>query len=134
MMRFLVMVKPRATGAYEAGKMPSPELIAKMGAFNAELAKAGVLLAAEGLHPSSQGARISFAGGAPRVVDGPFAETKELVGGFWLLQVKSKAEAIEWLRRCPFEDNEEIELRQIYDVEDFTAAMQRQGDGGARSL
>jgi hypothetical protein len=122
-MRFLVMVKP-PPAAYEAGMMPSPELIAKMGAFNANLAKAGVLLAAEGLHPSSKGARISFSAGKPTVTDGPFAETKELVGGFWLIQVKSKDEAIEWLRRCPFEGDEEIELRQIHDVEDFEAAMQ----------
>ena len=122
-MRFLVLVKPPAA-AYEAGMMPSPELVANMGAFNGELAKAGVLLAAEGLHPSSKGALISYAGGKPTVTDGPFAETKELIGGFWLLQVKSKDEAIEWLRRCPFEGNEEVELRQIHDPEDFAAAMQ----------
>jgi hypothetical protein len=122
-MRFLVMVKP-PTAAYEAGKMPSRELLANMGAFNQELAKAGVLIAAEGLQPTSKGARISFAGGKAVVTDGPFAEAKEVVGGFWLIQVKSKAEAIEWLRRCPFEDDEEIELRQIFDVDDFEAAMQ----------
>jgi hypothetical protein len=121
-MRFLVMVKP-PPAAYEAGGMPSPGLVAKMGAFNAELADAGVLLAAEGLHPSSQGARITFAGGKPTVIDGPFAESKELVGGFWIIQVKSKAEAIAWLTRCPFEGNEEIELRRIHDAEDFAAAM-----------
>lgn len=125
-MRFLVMVKPPAA-AYEAGMMPSPELVANMGAFNAELAKAGALLAAEGLHPSSRGARITFAAGKPTVTDGPFAEAKELIGGFWIIQVKSKDEAIEWMRRCPFEGNEEIELRQIHDVEDFTEAMQDPG-------
>jgi hypothetical protein len=125
-MRFLVMVKP-PTAAYEAGKMPRRELVVKMGAFNAELAKAGALLAAEGLLPSSQGARISFKGGKPSVTDGPFAETKELVGGFWLIQVRSKDEAIEWLRRCPFEDDEEIELRRIYDPADFAAAMEAEG-------
>jgi hypothetical protein len=125
-MRFLVLVKP-PPAAYEAGMMPSPELVANMGAFNADLVKAGVLLAAEGLHPSSKGARISYAAGKPTVSDGPFAETKELIGGFWLLQVKSKEEAIEWLRRCPFEGNEEVELRQIHDAEDFTAAMQDPG-------
>jgi hypothetical protein len=125
-MRFLVMVKPPAA-AYEAGMMPSPELVANMGTFNAELAKAGVLLAAEGLLPTSKGARISFAAGTPTVTDGPFTETKELVGGFWIIQVKSKDEAIEWLRRCPFESNEEIEMRQIYDADDFTAAMQDPG-------
>jgi hypothetical protein len=129
-MRFLVLVKPPAA-AYEAGVMPSAELVANMGAFNEELAKAGVLLAAEGLHPTAKGARISFAGGNPTVTDGPFAETKELVGGFWLLQVKSKEEAIEWLRRCPFEGDDEIELRQIFDVEDFTAAMDHQHGHGA---
>lgn len=107
--------------------MPSPELVANMGAFNAELAKAGALLAAEGLHPSSRGARITFAAGKPTVTDGPFAEAKELIGGFWIIQVKSKDEAIEWMRRCPFEGNEEIELRQIHDVEDFTEAMQDPG-------
>ncbi len=125
-MRFLVMVKPPAA-AYEAGAMPSPELVANMGAFNSELAKSGVLLAAEGLHPSSKGALIAFHGGKATVLDGPFAETKELVGGFWLIQVRSKDEAIEWLRRCPFEGNERIELRQIHDVEDFAAAMQDPG-------
>jgi len=125
-MRFFVMVKP-PTEAYEAGMMPSPELVAKMGAFNAELAQAGVLLAAEGLHPSSKGARIKYGGATPTVTDGPFAETKELVGGFWLIQVKSKDEAIAWLRRCPFDGTEEVELRQIHDVEEFTAAMQDPG-------
>jgi hypothetical protein len=122
-MRFLVLVKP-PPAAYEADMMPRPELVAKMGAFNADLAKAGVLLAAEGLHPSSKGTRISYAGGKPTVMDGPFVETKELIGGFWVLQVKSKEEAIEWLRRCPFEGDEVVELRQIHDAEDFTTAMQ----------
>jgi hypothetical protein len=125
-MRFLVMVKP-PTAAYEAGMMPSPDLVDKMGAFNAELVKAGVLLAAEGLHPSSKGAEIAFAAGKATVTDGPFAEAKEVVGGFWLIQVKSKDEAIEWLRRCPFDGNERVELRQIHDAEDFTAAMQDPG-------
>jgi hypothetical protein len=122
-MRFLVMVKP-PTAAYETGMMPSPELVAKMGTFNADLARAGVLLAAEGLHPSSKGARITFVAGKPTVTDGPFAETKELVGGFWLIQVPSKQDAVQWLLRCPFEGNEEVELRQIHDPEDFAAAMQ----------
>jgi hypothetical protein len=122
-MRFLVLVKPPA-GAYEADKMPSPELVAKMGAFNADLAKAGVLVAAEGLHPSSKGVRISYGSGKPVVTDGPFAETKELIGGFWVLQVKSKEEAVEWLRRCPFEGDEVVELRQIHEADDFAAAMQ----------
>jgi hypothetical protein len=123
-MRFLVLVKPPTAGGYEEGKMPSPKLVANMGAFNAELAKAGVLLSAEGLHPTAKGARIDYAGGKPTVTDGPFAETKELVGGFWIIQVKSKDEAIEWLRRCPFEGDEVVELRQIHDPEEFIAAMQ----------
>jgi hypothetical protein len=122
-MRFLVMVKP-PRDAYEAGMMPSPELVANMGAFNEEMAKAGVLLAGEGLHPSSKGARIAFSAGKPTVINGPFTEAKELIGGFWLLQANSKAEVIDWLRRCPFEGDEELEIRQIHDAEEFTAAMQ----------
>ena len=124
-MRYIVLV--RASQAHEAGVMPSAELVAKMGAFNQQLAKAGVLLAAEGLHPSSKGLRITYAGPKPSVTDGPFAETKELIGGFWLVQVKSREEAIEWFTRCPFEDGEEIELRRIFDQEDFVAAMEAQG-------
>jgi hypothetical protein len=120
-MRFLVMVK--ATPESEAGELPTADMLAKMGAFNQELAKAGVILGAEGLHPSSKGARISYAGGKPTVTDGPFAETKELVAGFWLLQAKSKEEIIEWLARCPFERGEQIEIRRIYELEDFAPVM-----------
>ncbi len=120
-MRFIVMVK--ATAQSEAGVLPSTEMLAKMGAFNEELVKAGVMLSAEGLHPSSKGARISYAGGKPAVTDGPFAETKELIAGFWILSGKSKDEIIEWLSRCPFENSEEIEIRQIYDMEDFAPSM-----------
>jgi hypothetical protein len=119
-MRFIVMVK--ATKESEAGVMPSEQLLADMGKFNEELAKAGVLLAAEGLQPSSKGARVRFSGAKRTVVDGPFAETKELVAGFWLWQVKSKAEAIEWVKRCPnpFPGGEsEIEIRQLFEPEDF---------------
>ena len=115
-MRFMVLVK--ATDRSEAGEMPSPEMLAKMGAFNAELIKAGAMLAGEGLAPTSQGARIQFAGGKPTVTDGPFTETKELVAGFWILQMKSKDEAIEWLRRAPFDD-ERIEIRRIFEAADF---------------
>jgi hypothetical protein len=122
-MRFLAMVKPPKDD-YEAGMMPSPELVADMGAFNEELSKAGVLLAGEGLHPSAKGARIKFSAGKPAVIDGPFTEAKELVGGFWLLQAKSKAEIVSLLRRCPFRGDEEIELRQIHDETDFAEAMQ----------
>ncbi|HEY5340198.1 MAG TPA: YciI family protein [Candidatus Aquilonibacter sp.] len=120
-MRFLVMVK--ATPQSEAGELPSAEMLAKMGAFNQELANAGVMLGGDGLQPSSKGARISYAGGKPTVTDGPFAETKELVAGFWLLQAKSKEEIIEWLSRCPFERGEEIEIRRIYEMEDFAPVV-----------
>lgn len=119
-MRVMVMVK--ATPQSEAGEMPSPALFEAMGAFNEELAKAGVLLAADGLKPSSAGARVRFEGGRRSVVDGPFAETRELVAGFWLWQVHSMEEALEWARRCPnpFEaGTSEIEIRPLYEAEDF---------------
>jgi hypothetical protein len=118
-MRFLVMVK--ATKDSEAGVMPSEKLLADMGKFNEELVKAGVMLAAEGLHASSKGARVRFSGAKRTVVDGPFTETKELVAGFWLWQVKSKEEAIEWVKRCPnpHEGDSEIEIRQILDIADW---------------
>jgi hypothetical protein len=121
-MRFMVMVK--ATKDSEAGVMPSEKLLAEMGAFNEELVKAGVMLAGEGLQPSSKGARVRFSGKNRTVIDGPFAETKELVAGFWILQVKSKQEAIEWIKRCPnpFEGGDsEIEIRQVFEAEDFGA-------------
>ena len=119
-MRFMVIVK--ANKDSEAGVMPSEKLLAEMGKYNEELVKAGVMLAAEGLHSSSKGARVRFSGGKRTVIDGPFAETKELVAGFWLIQAKSKAEAIEWVKRCPnpFPDKEsEIEIRQVFEAEDF---------------
>jgi len=119
-MRFMVLVK--ATKDSEAGKLPSAELLADMGKFNEELVKAGVMLAGEGLHPSSKGARVRFSGSKRAVVDGPFSETKELVAGFWILQVKSKEEAIEWIKRCPNPhpgQDSEIEIRQIFEAEDF---------------
>jgi len=120
-MKFMVMVK--ADKNSEAGVMPSEQLLAEMGKFNEALVKAGVLLAAEGLHPSSKGARVKFSGSQRTVVDGPFAETKELVAGFWMLQVKSKEEAIEWIKRCPnpMEGESEIEIRQVFEAEDFGA-------------
>lgn len=117
-MRFMVLVK--ADKDSEAGVMPSKELLTEMGKFNEELAKAGVLLAGEGLHPSSKGVRVKFSGGKRTVIDGPFAETKELIAGFWTWQVKSKNEAIEWLKRAPFDDTE-VEIRQIFEAEDFGA-------------
>ena len=120
-MRFMVIVK--ASPESEAGKMPSEKLLADMGKFNEELVKAGVLLAGEGLHPSSKGVRIRFSGDKRTVIDGPFSETKELVAGFWLIQVKSKEEAIEWMKRCPnpMEGESEIELRQVFEADDFGA-------------
>ena len=120
-MRFMVMVK--ADKNSEAGVMPSEQLLADMGRYNEELVKAGVLLAGEGLHPSSKGARVRFSGSKRTVIDGPFPETKELVAGFWLLQVKSKEEAIEWVKRCPnpMPGESEIEIRQVFEAEDFGA-------------
>ncbi len=122
-MKFMVIVK--ASPESEAGKMPSEERLTEMGKFNEELVKAGVLLAGEGLHPSSKGARIKFSGASRTVMDGPFAETKELVAGFWLIQVKSKEEAIEWMKRCPnpMEGDSELEIRQVFDADDFGDAM-----------
>jgi len=117
-MRFMILVK--ANKDSEAGVMPSQELLTAMGKFNEELVNAGVMLAADGLQPSSKGARVKFSGGKPTVVDGPFAETKELVAGYWIWRVESKDEAIEWLKRAPFQD-EEIEVRQIFEAEDFGA-------------
>ena len=120
-MRVMVMVT--ATGQSEAGKMPSTELLAAMGKFNEELVKAGVMLAGEGLHPSSRGKRVRFSGSERTVVDGPFAETNELVAGFWLWQVKTMDEAVEWVKRCPnpMEGPSEIEIRPIFGAEDFGA-------------
>jgi hypothetical protein len=117
-MRFMVIVK--ADKDSEAGHMPDQKLMADMGNFNDELVKAGVMLAAEGLHASSKGSRVRFDGATRTVIDGPFGETKELVAGFWLWQVKSKEEAIEWLKRAPF-DQTEVEIRQVFEAEDFGA-------------
>ena len=121
-MRFMVMVK--ATKSSEAGELPDQKLLADMGKYNEELVKAGVMLAGEGLQPSSKGARVRFSGSKRTVVDGPFAETKELVAGFWLWQCKSLAEAIEWVKRCPNpmpNQDSEIEIRQVFESEDFGA-------------
>ena len=119
-----VMVLVKATASSEAGLMPSAELLSAMGQFNEELVKAGVLLAAEGLRPSSGGARVTFSGRQRTVLDGPFAETKELVAGFWLWQVKSLAEAVEWVKRCPnpMPEDSVIELRPVWGPEDFSTA------------
>ncbi|SHM06243.1 YciI family protein [Rhodanobacter sp. OK091] len=118
-MRFMVIVK--ADKDSEAGVMPSEQLLTEMGKFNEELVKAGIMLVGEGLQPSSKGVRVKFSGHQRTVTDGPFAETKELIAGFWLWQVKSKDEAIEWLKRAPFDGGTEIELRQVFEAEDFGA-------------
>jgi len=122
-MRFMVIVK--ATKESEAGVLPDPEIMEAMGKFNEELVKAGVMLAGEGLQPSSKGARVRFSDDGRTVIDGPFAESKELIAGFWLWQVRSKEEAIEWVKRCPapFRGEAEIEIRQVYETEDFADVM-----------
>jgi hypothetical protein len=114
------MILVKAGKESEAGAMPSEKMLTEMGKFNEELAKAGVMLAGDGLHPTSKGARVRFSGGKKTVIDGPFTETKELVAGFWIWRVKSKQEAIDWLKRAPFEDTE-VEIRQIFEAEDFGA-------------
>ena len=119
-MRVMVLVK--ATKESEAGALPDPKAVAEMGKFNEQLLKAGVILAMDGLRASSKGKRVRFAGGKKTVIDGPFAETKELVAGFWLWQVKSMEEAVEWLKRAPFEDGE-VEIRQVFEAEDFGDSM-----------
>jgi len=121
--RFMVLVK--ADKNSEAGVMPSEKLLADMGKYNDELMKAGVLLAGEGLHPSSKGARVKFSGAKRTVVDGPFPQTKDLVCGFWIFQVKSKEEAIEWVKRCPnpMEGETELEIRQVFEADDFGAEL-----------
>jgi hypothetical protein len=118
-MRFMVIVK--ASKDSEAGKMPSEELLGAMGKFNEQMVKAGIMLDGNGLQPSSKGARIRFSGKTRTVIDGPFAESKELVAGYWIIQVKSKDEAIEWMKRCPnpHEEDCEIEIRQVFELEDF---------------
>jgi hypothetical protein len=129
-MRVMVIVK--ASKASEAGEMPDEKLLAQMGEFNEELANAGIMRAGEGLHPTSKGKRVRFAGSSRTVVDGPFTETKELIAGFWIWEVKSIQEAVEWVKRCPnpHRDDSEIEIRQIFEAEDFgaefTPALQEQ--------
>lgn len=120
-MRFMVMMYPGPDA--EAGRLPTEKELTEMGAYNEQLAKAGVILSGEGLQPTSKGARIHFGGGAPRVSDGPFTESKEIIGGFWLWQVKSKEEAVEWARRCPASPGQMLELRQVFEMADFGEAM-----------
>jgi hypothetical protein len=120
-MRFMVIVK--ADNNSEAGVMPSTELLTAMGKFNEEMVKAGVMLAGEGLHPTSRGARIKYSGKQPTVSNGPFAVTGDLVAGFWLIQVNSRDEAVEWMKRAPFDGGAEIEIRQVFEAEDFGEAL-----------
>lgn len=125
-MRFMMLMIPRGYESAEPGAMPAPEQVAAMMAYNNELKRAGVLLALDGLHPPSMGARISFESGQAKVTDGPFAEVKEVVGGYWMIQVKSRAEAIEWAKRIPGSPNEVVELRQVQEFEDFPPDIQRE--------
>jgi len=121
-MRFMMLMIPKGYEQAAPGTMPPAEHIAAMMKYNESLTKAGVLLALDGLHPPSTGARVSFSGGKPTVTDGPFSEAKEVVGGYWMIQVKSKAEAVEWASRCPGLDNETIEVRQVQEMSDFPPA------------
>lgn len=118
-MRFMMLMIPKGYEEAEPGAMPDAEHVAEMMKFNEALQEAGVLLALDGLHPPSMGARVSFSGGKASVTDGPFAETKEVLGGYWMIQVNSREEAIEWAKRCPGKDNEVIEVRQVQEFEDF---------------
>jgi hypothetical protein len=120
-MRFMILVK--SDKASESGALPSEKLLTEMGKFNEELVKAGVMLSGEGLQPSSKGARVKFSGTKRTVVDGPFAETKELVAGFWMFQTKSKQEAIDWVKRAPFDTDTVVEIRQVFEAEDFGPAL-----------
>src|SRR5712664_824962 len=128
-MRFMMLMIPKGYEAPEPGAMPPADRVAPMMKYNEALQKAGVLLALEGLHPPSMGARVSFSGGKPLVTDGPFAEAKEVIGGYWMIQVKSKEEAVEWASRCPASDNEVIELRQVQEMSDFPADVQEAAAG-----
>jgi len=131
-MQFMLLMIPKGYETAKPGTVPTDvERVAEMMKFNRALADAGVLVSLNGLHPVSAGARVSFAGGKPTVVDGPFVETKEVLGGYWVIRVKSKEEAIEWAKRCPGSDNETIEIRQIQEIEDFPADVQKAADGFA---
>jgi hypothetical protein len=128
-MRFMMLMIPKGYEQAKPGTMPDTKAVAAMMKYNQELQKAGALLALEGLHPPSMGARVSFAGGKPKVTDGPFTEAKEVVGGYWMIQVKSRDEAIEWASRCPASDNEVIEIRQVQEMSDFTPEVQEAAAG-----
>lgn len=128
-MRFMMLMIPKGYEKAEPGTVPDADAVEEMMKYNAELKEAGILLSLEGLHPLSMGARVSFSGGEPTVTDGPFVETNEVLGGFWMIQVASREEAIEWARRCPASDNETIELRQVQELEDFPEDVQNAASG-----
>ena len=134
-MRFMMIMIPKVYQPdappgerAEEGFAPPPEAVAKMMMFNEELTKAGALIALDGLHPSSKGARVAFAGGKPKVTDGPFTEAKEVIGGYWMIQTKSKAEAVEWARRVPAADGDVIEIREVFEMSDFPPDVQKAAD------
>ncbi len=128
-MRFMMLMIPKGYETAKPGAVPDAKAIGAMAKYNQELKSAGVLLTLDGLHPPSTGARVSFADGKPVVMDGPFAEVKEVIGGYWMIQVASKAEAIEWAKRCPASRNETIEIRQVYEMSDFPADLQKAAQG-----
>ena len=128
-MRFMMLMMPKGYEKALPGTMPDANAVATMMKYNEALQKAGVLLALDGLHPPSMGARVTFSGGKPKVTDGPFTEAKEVIGGYWMIQVKSKEEAVEWASRCPASDNEVIELRQVQEMSDFPADVQEAAAG-----
>ena len=128
-MRFMMLMMPKGYENAAPGTMPDPKAVAAMMKYNESLQKAGILLALDGLHSPAAGARVSFAGGKPKVTDGPFVEAKEVIGGYWMIQVKSKEEAIEWASRCPASENETIEIRQVQEMSDFPADVQEAAAG-----
>jgi hypothetical protein len=128
-MRFMMLMIPKGYGAAAPGTMPDPKHVAAMMKYNEELKNAGVLVALDGLHPPSMGARVSFSGGKPKVAEGPFPGDKEVLGGYWMINVKSKAEAIEWASRCPAGENEVIEIRQVQEMADFTPEVRKAAAG-----
>ncbi|MGJ7901731.1 YciI family protein [Lysobacter sp. 1R34A] len=128
-MRFMMLMIPKGYESAAPGTLPSAEAVEAMMAYNRELQQAGVLIALDGLHPPSMGARVSFAGGKPKITDGPFPEAKEVLGGYWMIEVASREEAIAWAARCPGSDNEVIEVRQVQEMEDFPADVQRAAAG-----
>jgi hypothetical protein len=130
-MRFMMLMIPKGYESAKPGAMPDANAVAAMMKYNESLQKAGVLLAVDGLHPPSTGARVTFAGGKPKVTDGPFAEVKEVVGGYWMIQVKSREEAIAWASRCPGSENETIEIRQVQEMSDFPADVKAAASGFA---